>query len=152
MSLLIKDTICFDFFFFFFFFLTITDTCIRAQCPVVRSFSLNVFGVTDRKQGNSQFCFTGHRRNACGLQSSLSPIVFICVEWTFDYVLQRSGKVCKSTRSGVVCWVYSSLFLTRADRWYSYWNYDRRFMIFFFFFFFFFIIQNLYVCAQISKG
>ena len=31
----------------------------------------------------------GHGRNICGLQSCLSPIVFICVEWSFADVQQH---------------------------------------------------------------
>ena len=31
---------------------------------------------------------TDHKRNACGLQTFLSRIVFISVEWIFDEVLQ----------------------------------------------------------------
>ena len=52
-SLLIKDTL----FFLFGAFLKPSLILISwAQYRVVRSFSLNVFGVTDRTQGNSQFC------------------------------------------------------------------------------------------------
>ena len=71
-----------------------TNSCFTSWLPRCEMFSYAsfwrhqcVFDVTHRKL--SVLC-TGHGWNACGLQSVLSPIVLVSVEWTSDDILYRS--------------------------------------------------------------
>ena len=65
---------------------TITNYYLRADYPAVSSFPALHFDVTKMSLVSRieylklSVLHTGHGKNACGLQSLLSPIVFISVE------------------------------------------------------------------------
>ena len=64
----------------------------RADYRVVRSFSALHFDVTKASLASKRLSVlrTSHGGNAYGLQSFLSPIVFVSVEWTSNNKLQHS--------------------------------------------------------------
>ena len=68
------------------------------------------------KLANTFFYGTGQGRNACGLQSFLSPIVPMSVEYTSDDEQLRSRKKFNLQEKAWSIWFRPSLFLPHNDR------------------------------------